>query len=178
MSRTENKMTYRPDERREGERALPFDPAQLEPDAGVVFIGLVRSPWLSREECPKNMAAAREAARPASIEMDRRYCEGLHGLAGYSHIAVLTWLDRAPRNLIIQKPRHATDPKGVFALRSPARPNPIGLHIVRLVSFDAEAGILALEAIDALDGTPVIDIKPYFASTDAVPDATRPERPA
>ena len=59
-------------------------------------------------------------------------------------------------------------PSGVFALRSPARPNPIGLHVARLVSIDVEAGLLALDAIDALDGTPVIDLKPYFASIDSV----------
>ena len=76
------------------------------------------------------------------------------------------------RNLIVQKPRHASAASGVFALRSPARPNPVGLHIARLVSIDVEDGTLVLEAIDALDGTPVIDVKPYFASVDSVPEAT------
>jgi tRNA-Thr(GGU) m(6)t(6)A37 methyltransferase TsaA len=97
---------------------------------------------------------------------------GLAGLEHVSHVAVLTWLDRSARNLIVQKPRHAPRPKGVFALRSPARPNPVGLHIARLVGLDADAGILTLDAIDVLDGTPIIDIKPYYASTDSVPEAT------
>ena len=61
-------------------------------------------------------------------------------------------------------------------MRSPARPNPIGLHVVRLLAVDAARGLLRLEAIDVLDGTPVVDVKPYYASTDAIPDATRPDR--
>lgn len=122
------------------------------------------------------MAAARETGQPASVSVDEPYRAGLARLEGYSHIALLTWFDRSQRNLIVQKPAHATEPKGVFALRSPVRPNPIGLHVVRLLSVDTASGRLELEAIDALDGTPAIDIKPYFASTDAVPEATRPGR--
>ena len=117
------------------------------------------------------MRAARKSGRPATLIVDAPYREGLAGLEGISHVAILTWLHHAPRNLIVQKPRHATAPKGVFALRSPVRPNPIGLHVVRLIGIDAEAGQLDLEAIDVLDGTPVVDIKPYFASVDSVPEA-------
>jgi tRNA-Thr(GGU) m(6)t(6)A37 methyltransferase TsaA len=118
------------------------------------------------------MAQARERAAPASVEVAPDYRPGLAGLEGASHVAILTWLDRSARNLIVQKPRHAPRPKGVFALRSPARPNPVGLHIARLSGVDLDAGVLTLEAIDVLDGTPVIDIKPYYASTDSVPEAT------
>jgi tRNA (Thr-GGU) A37 N-methylase len=85
-------------------------------------------------------------------------------------------MHHAPRNLIVQKPRHAVEPKGVFALRSPARPNPVGLDVARLLEIDAEAGLLTIDASDMLDGTPVIDIKPYFASIDAFPDALPPRR--
>ncbi len=72
----------------------------------------------------------------------------------------------------MQKPRHAADAKGVFSLRSPARPNPIGLHVAKLIALDIDTGRIDLDAIDVLDGTPVIDIKPYYASVDAVPEAT------
>lgn len=89
---------------------------------------------------------------------------------------MLTWLDRSMRDLIVQKPRHAAAPSGVFALRSPARPNPIGLHVCRIVAVDAANGIVQLDSIDVLDGTPLIDIKPYFASTDSIPDASRAQR--
>ena len=157
--------------KREGEVELAFDPAATAADASVVFIGRVRSPWTDRDECPKNMGAARETGRPASVEIDEAWRQGLSGLEYASHVVVLTWLDRAPRNIIIQKPRHAPQSQGTFALRSPARPNPVGLHVARLTGLDQAAGILHLDAMDVLDGTPVIDIKPYYASADAIPDA-------
>jgi tRNA-Thr(GGU) m(6)t(6)A37 methyltransferase TsaA len=157
--------------KRDAELELAVDPAGLAGDGRVVFIGRVRSPWLTREDCPKNMRQARERGVSASVEIDAAYRAGLAGLERASHVVILTWLDRAPRNLIVQKPRHAPAASGTFALRSPARPNPIGLHVARLVSLDHGAGLLTLDAIDVLDGTPVIDVKPYYASADSVPEA-------
>ncbi|MFI0843372.1 tRNA (N6-threonylcarbamoyladenosine(37)-N6)-methyltransferase TrmO [Mesorhizobium sp. IMUNJ 23232] len=157
---------------RGGEIALPDDPADQAGDAHLVFIGTVRSPWVLRENCPKNMREARERGEAATVEIAPAFREGLQGLSAASHVVLLTWLHHAPRNLIVQKPRHATDSKGVFALRSPARPNPVGVHVTRLLGVDIAAGVLTLEGIDVLDETPVIDVKPYFASTDAFPDAT------
>lgn len=165
-------------EQREGEERLARDPAALPADAGVVFIGRIRSPWVDRAECPKNMAAAREANRGATVEIDELYRAGLAGLEAFSHLALLTWLDHAPRDLIVQRPRHSTEPRGVFALRSPARPNPIGLHVVGMASLDAERGLIGIDAIDVLDGTPLLDVKPYFASTDSIPDAVSRPREA
>jgi tRNA (adenine37-N6)-methyltransferase len=158
-------------ERREGEIELVDDPAGMAADAHLVFIGRIASPWKSRETCPKNMADARERNAPAEVIVDPAYRAGLAGLERVSHVAILSWLGQAPRNLIVQKPRHAPQAKGVFALRSPARPNPVGLHVARLTALDVDAGRLVLDGIDTLDGTPVIDIKPYYASTDAIPDA-------
>lgn len=155
---------------REGERALPFDPADLSADAGIVFIGRIRSPWTDRTDCPKNMREARERGRPATVEMDSDYAEGLSGLERFSHVILLTWLHGARRDLIVQKPRHAEAARGTFALRSPVRPNPVGLHVARLLDIDGVT--LTIEGIDVLDGTPVIDVKPYFASTDSIPDAS------
>jgi tRNA-Thr(GGU) m(6)t(6)A37 methyltransferase TsaA len=181
MSLADKKMTRTPSDppmfgMRGGETALAFDPAQMDGDARIVFIGRVRSPWTTRQDCPKNVREARERgdARGATVEIDAPYRAGLMGIASASHVILLTWLDFAPRNLIVQKPRHATEAKGVFALRSPARPNPVGLHTVRLLGLDATAGLLSIDAIDVLDGTPLIDMKPHFASVDAVPDATIP----
>ncbi|WP_292160688.1 tRNA (N6-threonylcarbamoyladenosine(37)-N6)-methyltransferase TrmO [Mesorhizobium sp.] len=159
-------------ETRDGEMLLETDPADMPPDGHVIFIGRIASPWTTRETCPKNMKAARETGRPAVLTIDQRYRDGLAGLERASHIIVLTWLHHAPRRLIVQKPRHAAEPKGVFSLRSPARPNPVGLHIAKLVALDIDTGRIDLDAIDVLDGTPVIDIKPYFASTDAFAEAT------
>jgi tRNA-Thr(GGU) m(6)t(6)A37 methyltransferase TsaA len=159
-------------ETREGEQRLETDPALMPPDGGIVFIGRITSPWTTRETCPKNMRTARETGQPAVLTIDAPYREGLRGLERASHVIILSWLHHAPRNLIVQKPRHAADAKGVFGLRSPARPNPVGLHVARLVGLDIGTGRLDLDAIDVLDGTPVIDIKPYFASTDAIAEAT------
>jgi tRNA-Thr(GGU) m(6)t(6)A37 methyltransferase TsaA len=159
------------DERR-GEIALSFDPATLSAEAGLVFIGRVRSPWKTRAECPKNVREARERGpHQATVEIDAPYRPGLAGLSGVPQIFLLTWLHGAQRNLIVQKPRHAVQPKGVFALRSPVRPNPVGLHAVRLLALDEAAGLLTIDAVDVLDGTPLIDVKPYFPSVDVFPDA-------
>jgi len=159
-------------ELRDNEKISANDPADMAGDGRIVFIGRVLSPWLKREDCPKNMRAAIETGRPASLLVDEPYREGLLGLDGYSHAHILTWLHHAPRNLIVQKPRHAPVAKGVFALRSPIRPNPVGMHTVKLLSVDISTGKIELEAFDALDGTPVIDIKPYFPSVDSIADAT------
>lgn len=159
-------------ETRDGEKLLQSDPADMSPDGHVVFIGRVASPWTSRESCPKNMRAARETGQAATVFIDPPYRGGLLALERASHIIILSWLHHAPRGLIVQKPRHAAEPKGVFSLRSPARPNPVGLHIAKLIAVDIDTGRIDIDAIDVLDGTPVIDIKPYFASTDAFAEAT------
>ena len=78
-------------------------------------------------------------------------------------------MDKARRDLALQVPRHYGEQRGTFALRSPARPNPIALSVVHLLKV--EGAKLSVVGIDCLDGTALIDIKPYFASTDAVPDA-------
>jgi tRNA-Thr(GGU) m(6)t(6)A37 methyltransferase TsaA len=160
--------------RREGETTFATDPAAANPDAGVVFVGRVRSPWTERADCPKNMAAARERGVGARIEIAETFRPALAGLDGFSHVVLLTWLHGAQRDLATQAPRHLTAPRGTFALRSPARPNPIGLHVARLVSLDVAGGVAEIDAIDVLDGTPLVDLKPYYASIDAFPEATRP----
>jgi len=152
---------------RPGERSIALPETY---DASVYFIGRIRTPWKTRAECPKSSAGRRDVV--ATVELDPRYAEGLDGIEQMSHLFLLYWLDRADRNLIVQAPSHAPKPRGVFALRSPVRPNPIGLSVVELVA--AEGPRLAIRNIDCIDGTPLLDIKPYFASSDSVPDARRP----
>ncbi|HXF55431.1 MAG TPA: tRNA (N6-threonylcarbamoyladenosine(37)-N6)-methyltransferase TrmO [Hyphomicrobiaceae bacterium] len=135
-------------------------------DAALHFIGRIRTPFASVTECPKN---TREADAVATVEIDPRYAAGLEGVELFSHLVLLYWLDEARRDLIRQAPSHLTGPRGVFALRSPIRPNPIGLAVVELL---AVAGtILRVRNIDCRDGTPLLDVKPYFPSTDSFPDA-------
>ena len=81
---------------------------------------------------------------------------------------VLYFMDQARRDLLVQAPRHG-ERRGTFALRSPVRPNPIAMSVVRLLHIDGTR--LSVVGLDCLDGTPLIDIKPYFASVDSVPEA-------
>lgn len=151
---------------RPGEIAIELPAAA---DADLHFIGRIRTPFKTRAECPRN---SRGSDAVATVELDPRYVAGLHGLEAYSHVILLYWMHEARRDLIVQVPRHVTAPRGVFALRSPVRPNPIALSVAELLAV--EGSVLRIRNIDCLDGTPLLDIKPYFASTDSVPDARRP----
>lgn len=155
-------------EQRDGEVRLESDPALGPEDAHLVFIGTIVSPWQERSQCPKNMRQARERQTQASVQIDQPFRAGLSRLEPGSAIVLLSWLSHAPRDLIMQKPRFSERVHGTFSLRSPARPNPIGLHFVRLLEIDADKGELIIDAIDTLNGTPLLDIKPWFASTDIV----------
>lgn len=156
---------------RPGERALPHDPG-LCADATLAFIGRLRTPWRAGA-CPKNIAAARETARAtgrgAWLELEPAYRPGLQGLAPGMALVVLYWLGEARRDLIVQAPRHRDGPAGVFALRSPVRPNPIGLATVLCTRLDADAGVVEVDALDAFDGTPLLDIKPWIGRVDSPP---------
>ncbi len=154
---------------RDGEVLLPFDPALTAADARLMFIGRVRSPWRERASCPHNLRDALQRGGGGTVEVDAPYRAGLEGLQGASHVVLLYWLDQARRDLIMQRPRLSGKLSGVFALRSPVRPNPIGLAVVRVLGLDIAAGRLELAAIDCLDGTPLIDVKPYIVGIDAVP---------
>jgi tRNA-Thr(GGU) m(6)t(6)A37 methyltransferase TsaA len=135
-------------------------------DAHLYFIGRVRTPWTRREQCPKN---ARESEAVCTLEIDPRFAAALTGVETCTHLLVLYWMDKSRRDLVLQAPRHYGELRGTFALRSPARPNPIATRVARLVKVDGSR--LSVVGLDCLDGTPLIDIKPYFASTDSVPDA-------
>jgi tRNA-Thr(GGU) m(6)t(6)A37 methyltransferase TsaA len=139
-------------------------PAQ--PDAGVYFIGRIRTPWTERKQCPKN---ARESDAICTVEVEERWVPALKDVASCSHLVLLYWMDRSPRNIVLQVPSHYGVQRGTFALRSPARPNPIAMSVVKLHGI--EGNKLKVSGLDCLDGTPLLDIKPYFASTDSVPDA-------
>ena len=148
---------------RPGEVTLPLPEVA---DAGLHFIGRLRTPWTDRANCPKN---GRESEAPCTVELDPRLAPALEGLAGTTHLWLLYWMDRAPRDLLVQVPRHYGKGRGTFALRSPARPNPIAMSAVRLLGI--RGNVLDVVGLDCLDGTPLLDIKPYFPSTDCYPEA-------
>src|SRR5271155_2599123 len=149
---------------REGEIAVEL-PDRF--DASLYFIGRIHTPWKRREDCPKN---GRESDAACTIELDPRWVGGLKGLETVSHVLVLYWMDQARRDLVLQSPHHYAERRGTFALRSPVRPNPIAVSVARVVRI--EGNELSVIGLDCLDGTPLLDLKPYFASTDSVPDAS------
>jgi tRNA-Thr(GGU) m(6)t(6)A37 methyltransferase TsaA len=148
---------------RDGEIAVEL-PDQL--DASLYYIGRIRTPWTKRDDCPKN---ARESEAVCTIELDPRWAQGLNGVESCSHLVVLYWMDKSRRDLVLQVPRHYGFGRGTFALRSPARPNPIAMSVVRLVGIEGTS--LKVVGLDCLDNTPLLDLKPYFASTDSAPEA-------
>jgi len=125
-------------------------------DAALHFIGRIRTPWSERKDCPRQ---GRMDGPECRVEVAVPWREALLGIEEYAHLDLLYWLDRARRDLVVQNP--ANDGAryfGTFALRSPQRPNPIGLSRVRLVRV--EGATLIVRGLDCLDGTPLIDIKP------------------
>ena len=138
-------------------------------DANLYFIGRIRTPFKTRQECPRNTAQSDAVGR---VEVNPRYAAGLKDLQLYSHVILLYWMDQARRDLVEQVPGHLDRARGTFALRSPVRPNPIALAVVELVGI--EGSTLTVRHVDCMDGTPLLDIKPYFASTDSFPQAKRP----
>lgn len=137
---------------RTGERAAAVEPAS---DAALRYIGVIRTPWSRREDCPRQ---GRQDGPECRIEVFEPWVAALDGVEAYETLEILYWLDRSRRDLVLQNPRHDDGVYGTFALRSPVRPNPIGTVMVRLVAREGE--VLRVRGLDCLDGTPLIDIKP------------------
>src|SRR5215469_7850840 len=127
----------------------------LADDAGLVFIGRIRTPWTSRMEAPRQ---GRFDGPVCRIEVFEPWVAALEGLAQYKLIEVLYWLHLSRRDLVMQSPRSDGAVRGTFSLRSPARPNPIGTSITELVRIDG--AMVLVRGLDCLDGTPLLDLKP------------------
>jgi tRNA-Thr(GGU) m(6)t(6)A37 methyltransferase TsaA len=127
----------------------------------LIPIGRVASKLTRREDAPKQ---GDEGAPDAWLELDDAYVAGLSGLEPGDDALVLTWLDRARRDVLSVHPRGdpARPEQGVFTTRSPDRPNPIGLHRVRIAEIDG--GRVLVRDLEALDGTPVLDLKPVLGA--------------
>jgi tRNA-Thr(GGU) m(6)t(6)A37 methyltransferase TsaA len=124
-------------------------------DAGVWFIGRIRTPWTSRSETPRQGSLDGPVCR---IEVFAPWDRGLDATSEYDHVQVLYWLHEARRDLVRQSPKRDGATRGVFSLRSPVRPNPIGSSIVKLERI--EGSTLFVRGLDCLDGTPLVDLKP------------------
>lgn len=127
-------------------------------------IGFVHSPYRETSAIPKGPGAKHDAE--GIIEIMREFEAGLADIDGFSHLFILWQFDRAEGfDLIAHPPTDEGRPHGVFATRSPRRPNPIGLTVVELLR--REGSSLHVRGVDMLDGTPVLDIKPYLSSVPA-----------
>jgi len=129
-------------------------------------IGIVHSPHQHAADTPIQPVFA--AGCRGRAEIFPEFAEGLRDLEGFSHIYLIYHLHQAPPAKLLVKPFLQDVEHGVFATRSPARPNPIGLSIVKLER--REGNILYLDGLDILDGTPLLDIKPYCARFDCIPN--------
>jgi len=124
-------------------------------DAGLVFIGRIRTPWQSRLVCPRQGRADGPICR---IEVFEPWVRALDGITAYERLEVLYWLHLSRRDLVRQSPANDGNSRGTFSLRTPVRPNPIGTSIVTLVAL--EGATLLVRGVDCLDDTPLLDIKP------------------
>ena len=123
-------------------------------------IGVIRSPYASPSAIPKGPGAKHEAEGVLAIAPE--YAAGLQDVEGFSHLFVLWEFDKSDGFDLVGRPPLDDRPHGVFATRSPRRPNPIGLTVVELLG--REGGELRVRGVDMLDGTPILDIKPYLSS--------------
>lgn len=126
-------------------------------------IGIVRTPYAETSQVPKGPGAQHEAE--GTIEIEAEFEAGLTDIEGFSHLFVIWVFDRAEGYELMGTPPTDDRPHGVFATRSPRRPNPVGLTVVELLERDGRT--LRVRGVDMLDGTPILDIKPYLSSVPA-----------
>jgi len=126
-------------------------------------IGFVKSPYSETREIPKGCGAKHEAEGIIEIQPDLE--QGLTDIEGFSHLFIIWAFHKADGCSLLGTPPSDNRPHGVFATRSPRRPNPIGLTVVELLERDGPR--LRVRGVDMLDGTPVLDIKPYLSSIPA-----------
>ena len=119
-------------------------------------IGVIHSPYKSLGDCPRQ---ASKSEVVAVIEVFEQYAGGLKDIEGFSHLILLYWLHKSHGYSLLVRTPWDTELHGLFTTRSPNRPNPIGISVVKLI--ERRGNILRVKGIDAIDGTPLIDIKPY-----------------
>jgi tRNA-Thr(GGU) m(6)t(6)A37 methyltransferase TsaA len=124
-------------------------------------IGVISSPFRERGEAPRQ---GRLTPKESEIQVFPAYVEGLRDLALHPLLFILYWCDRSRRDILTATPPHEKEEHGVFATRSPERPNPIALCLVDLVRL--EGNRLTVRGLDALDGSPLLDIKPFYRDLD------------
>jgi tRNA (adenine37-N6)-methyltransferase len=132
----------------------------MKPIFSMEPIGVVRSAYREPREIPKGLGAKHEAE--GALEIRPEFEAGLADIEGFSHLFVIWAFDRSEGFSLTVMPPSDDRSHGVFATRSPRRPNPIGLTVVELLG--REGAVLRVRGVDMLDGTPILDIKPYLSS--------------
>lgn len=132
----------------------------------LIPIGVIHTPYKRREDIPRQGRLSEEICQ---IEVFPEYQQGLKDIDQCTHLFVLFWLHLGDRNRLLASPPTSNREHGVFATRSPNRPNPIAIDIVQLQKV--EGGTLTVKGMDALDGSVLLDIKPYSTDMDSIPDA-------
>jgi tRNA-Thr(GGU) m(6)t(6)A37 methyltransferase TsaA len=135
----------------------------------IRIIGHARTPWRRREDAPHQPSAAADA--PGVLEILPEFAPGLADLASLGRIWIVALLDRSSGFALRVKPPRGGPKRGVFATRAPNRPSQIALSNVVLESVDVVAGLVHVRGLDLLDGTPILDLKPYLPMVDAWQDA-------
>ena len=135
----------------------------------IAVIGHARTPWRRREDAPHQPVAS--PAAEGVLEIAPAYRAGLADLAGFQRVWIVFHFDRSRGWAATVKPPRGGPKRGVFATRAPNRPAQIGLTCAELTGADASSGLVRVRGIDLLDGTPILDLKPYMPSLDAWPDA-------
>lgn len=126
-------------------------------------IGIVNSPYKKKEDAPRQ---GRYSDKLSKITVFDEYLEGIQDIQRHKYYFILYWLDKAERDKLKGIPPGKTEERGVFSIRSPIRPNPIALCLVELIKV--ERNVLTVKWLDALDGSPILDIKPFWPETDCI----------
>lgn len=126
-------------------------------------IGVINSPYKKREDAPRQ---GRYSEKLSKIILFDEYLEGLQDIERHKYYYIFYWLDKAERDKLKGIPPGKTEERGVFSIRSPIRPNPIALCLIELVKI--EGNTLTVKWLDALDGSPLLDIKPFWPETDCI----------
>jgi len=130
-------------------------------------IGVIHAPFKEPHSAPMQVIKARDI--DGYIEMFSDFLEGLKDLEGFSHIIILFHMHEVKDFSLLVKPELDNEFRGVFSTRSPRRPNPIGLTIAELVKI--EGPVIHIKGVDVIDGTPLLDIKPYIPESDSISNA-------
>jgi len=126
-------------------------------------IGIIHSPFKEKKDSPHQ---GRYSSQKSEIEIFKEYAEAMDGIDQYKNLIILYWLDKAERNLLKVVPVGKSEKRGVFSTRAPSRPNPIAFSLVDLL--EVKQNVIIVKGLEALDGSFLVDIKPYWKDLDSI----------